>query len=126
VAGAKDKQFGKAGEEAAGRYLKRLGYRILEQNYRTPVGELDIIAMDGDTLVFVEVKSRRTDSFGSPEEAVGPHKQRQMARAALMYMAAKKKSGLPCRFDVVGVTVSGDSEPVLELCRDAFELAGGY
>jgi putative endonuclease len=126
VAGIKDKLFGKAGEEAASRYLKRLGYRILEQNYRTPVGELDIIAMDKDTLVFVEVKSRRTDSFGSPEDAVGPHKQRQMARAALMYMTTKKKTDLQCRFDVVGITASEGREPVLELYKDAFELAGGY
>lgn len=121
-----DKQFGRQGEEIAGRFLARHGYKILERNYRTPVGELDIVAMDGGTLVFVEVKSRRSRSFGEPGDAVDARKRRQMGRAALSYMVKKKKSGLHCRFDVVGITALAGGEPEVELVKDAFELAGGY
>ncbi|HLE18234.1 MAG TPA: YraN family protein, partial [Syntrophales bacterium] len=65
---------GKAGEETAVRHLQKLGYRILERNYRCPVGEIDIVAKDKNTIVFVEVKSRKTEEFGDPELAVGAKK----------------------------------------------------
>lgn len=120
-----NKEFGKRGEELAAKRLSKLGYKILEKNYRTPVGEIDIIAMEGGTLVFVEVKSRRDDSFGAPELAVTRHKQRQIARAALVYIMDKRKSGSPCRFDVVGITSAG-GELKVSVIKNAFELAGGY
>src|SRR5512135_340059 len=99
------KEFGKRGEELAAKHLKGLGYDVIEKNYRTQVGEIDIVAKDGGTLVFVEVKSRRDLNFGPPELAVNFHKRRQLSRAALLYMTRKKKVSTPCRFDVVCVTV---------------------
>jgi putative endonuclease len=121
-----DKEFGKKGEELAARYLSRRGYRILEKNYRSRAGELDIVAMDGKTLVFVEVKSRRSNAFGSPGDAVNARKRRQMERVALAYMTENKKDGLHCRFDVVGITAAATGEPEVELVKDAFEVSGGY
>jgi len=121
-----DKEFGRFGEEIAGRYLARRGYKILDKNYRTKSGELDIVAMDGRTLVFVEVKSRRSQSFGTPGDAVDARKRRRMEKAALAYISEKNKGGLQCRFDVIGVTAAGGEEPEIELVKDAFELAGGY
>lgn len=120
------KVFGRHGEELAASFLARNGYRILERNYRAASCELDIIAMDGHTLVFVEVKSRRGGEFGSPAESVTPHKQRQMGKAALMYIARHKKENTPCRFDVVGVTAQAGDKPTVEVIKDAFELTGGY
>jgi putative endonuclease len=77
--------LGRWGEEEAARFLRRLGMTIVERNLRTPVGEIDIIARQGKILVFVEVKTRRSDAFGTPQEAVGPTKQRQIIRTALWF-----------------------------------------
>jgi len=119
-------EFGKKGEELAAKHLARQGYKILERNYRTPVGEIDIVAMDGGVLVFVEVKSRRDDSFGAPELAVNHHKQRQMTRAALSYLVHTRRSGDPCRFDVVGICALAGGKPEITVTKNAFELTGGY
>jgi putative endonuclease len=121
-----NKEFGKRGEELAAKELGRLGYKVLETNYRTPIGEIDIIAMDGGTLVFVEVKSRRDDSFGAPEISVHHHKRRQITRAALLYIGRRKKQGLPCRFDVVGICPGTDGRLTVKVIKDAFEVSGGY
>ncbi|HLB24739.1 MAG TPA: YraN family protein [Nitrospirota bacterium] len=126
------KAFGKKGEELAAKHLEKLGYKVLDKNYRTPVGELDIVAMDGGVVVFVEVKSRRDTSFGAPELAVNAHKRRQLTRAAYLYLTRKRKAGMPCRFDVVGISAvpggAGGAKPAYEIkvIRDAFEAAGGY
>lgn len=120
------KEFGRQGEALAARFLARLGYRILEKNLRTPAGELDIVAMDGETLVFVEVKSRRGMRFGTPGDAVDARKRMQLKKAALLYIAKEKIEDTHCRFDVVGITAGSAGEPEVELVRDAFELAGGY
>jgi len=120
------KAFGKKGEGLAEKHLRGLGYKIIERNYRTSVGEIDLVASDGDTLVFVEVKSRRDDSFGRPELSVNYRKQGQIKKAALAYIMRKKKHNTPCRFDVVGVYEGGGSGPVVELIKDAFELSEGY
>jgi len=119
------KLFGRWGEDAAGRFLRQKGYRILARNYRTRGGELDIVAMDGETLVFVEVKSRRSERFGGPLEAVDANKRARMTKAALAYIANELDSTPPCRFDVVGIRSRKDGESY-ELVRDAFELGGGY
>jgi putative endonuclease len=95
--------LGRWGEEEAARFLQRLGLKIVERNLRTPVGEIDIIARQGKTLVFVEVKTRRSDAFGTPQEAVGPTKQRQIIRAAQWFLGDGKGRGLQPRFDVVAV-----------------------
>jgi len=120
------KIFGRWGEDAAERFLRKKGYRILTRNYRTRGGELDIVAMDGDTLVFVEVKSRRSERFGGPIEAVDAVKQARMTKAAFAYIANELSSQPPCRFDVVGVRSHKGGRETYELVRDAFELAGGY
>jgi putative endonuclease len=95
--------LGRWGEEEAVLYLRRQGMKILERNLRTPVGEIDIIARKGKILVFVEVKTRRSDAFGTPQEAVGPFKQRQILRTAQWYLGDGRGKGLQPRFDVIAV-----------------------
>ena len=94
-------------EARAAAFLEAAGMRILERRYRSLVGELDLVALDGDTVVFVEVKSRRSAAFGLPEEAVGPAKQRRLARAAEAYLALRGLTASPARFDVVAITPEG-------------------
>lgn len=97
-------------EQIAGTYLKSCGYQILQYNYRCRQGEIDIIAKDGEYLVFCEVKFRADLSNGRPEEAVDMRKQRTISRCALHYVAVNGLSGTPCRFDVVGILGNADEE----------------
>jgi len=113
--------LGRWGEEEAARYLCRKGMRIVERNLRTPLGEIDLVVRDRKTLAFVEVKTRRTRAFGTPQEAVGPRKQRQIIRSAQWYLASGKGLGLQPRFDVLAVT-PGASGPEIEYIPDAFSL----
>jgi len=115
-------QFGKKSESIAARHLKKNGYRILHQNYRTKLGEIDIIAKDKDTIVFVEVKARRSDHFGDPKWAVTPKKQRKISMVALYYLKAMKQSNEKARFDVVSIRSANDN-PEIEIVKNAFELA---
>lgn len=115
-------KFGEAGEAIAARYLKKKGYRIIETNYRTKLGEIDLIAKDKDTIVFVEVKSRRSWQFGNPKAAVTPQKQRKISMVALQYLKATHRSNASARFDVAAVTLSRD-KPQIEIIKNAFELA---
>lgn len=117
------KALGNKGEEIAARYLRKKGYKILKRNYAVPTGEIDIVARDGGTLVFVEVKARTDDRFGQPAEAVGTRKQRRMRSAALHYLAGLRKQP-PARFDVVSVRLDGGGEEV-EHIMDAFEAGPG-
>lgn len=105
------------GENAACELLERSGYRILERNFSTRRGEIDIIAKDGGVYVFVEVKSRSGTAFGYPEEAVTPAKQYRIAGAAASWLAARGVKNKPCRFDVVTV-LDGRAE----LIKGAFDL----
>jgi len=114
--------FGKVGETAAVQYLKKRGYRIIEQNYRTKAGEIDIIAREKRTLVFVEVKSRSSKSFGSPKWAITPKKKRNLSKAALYYLKITDQSGAKARFDVVSILADEDGMEI-ELIRNAFDLA---
>lgn len=111
--------FGVRAEEQAAKYLKKKGYRILERNYRTRTAEVDIIALDGDTVVFVEVKARASDLFGTPMEAVGVKKRAKIAQAAIHYLATKGKDRreAPARFDVIAIGPEG-----LEHLPAAFEI----
>lgn len=120
------KKFGGRSEDEAAKYLAGLGYKVLERNFRTKVGEIDLIAKEGGTLVFVEVKSLRSAGFGAPELKVDWHKRRQIARAAMMYLVRKRLSDTPCRFDVVALSKGEGSGYKFQLFRDAFELEGGY
>ena len=113
--------LGRIGEDAAAQYLQRLGMKILQCNVHTPVGEIDLVARQRRTLVFVEVKTRRSSAFGSPAEAVGPRKQRQIIRAAKWYLNNKPGKILQPRFDVVAVLVNG-SEMAIEHIPGAFEV----
>jgi putative endonuclease len=113
--------LGRQGEDAAAQYLQRKGMKILERNLRTPVGEIDLVVRDRNILAFVEVKTRRGTVFGSPGEAVGPRKQRQIIRTAKWYLNDSPHVKLQPRFDVVAITVLGDDLQI-EHIPAAFEL----
>jgi putative endonuclease len=115
-------QVGKAGEEAAVRYLCQQGYRIVERNYRCRFGEIDLIARDGKTLTFIEVKTRRSQRFGPAAAAVTLEKQRHLIKASQLYLIQKRKAHELCRFDVVTIEL-GAQEPRIELIKDAFQPA---
>ena len=118
-------RFGLAGEAMAADFLRRSGYRIIARNYRTRMGEVDIIARDGDTLVFVEVKTRRDGGmYGHPKYAVNRAKQRKISKAALWYLKETGQTGCRARFDVVTL-IAGKGESRMELVKNAFELAYG-
>ncbi len=118
------KILGKKGEDRAARFLNKKGYKILERNYRTPSGELDLIALHQGAVVFIEVKTRTSDAFGAPELAVTPQKQRRMIKAALGYIKRKKFHQVPCRFDVVAISAASEKE--IELIQNAFEMDSTY
>jgi putative endonuclease len=111
--------LGKSGEDLACRELQRLGYAIVERRVRSHGGEIDIVARDGETLVFVEVKARETAGFGSPAEAVTPWKQRRIARLAQDYVTRHEVRNRPLRFDVVAIQF--DAGPIIEVFQNAFE-----
>ena len=115
-------QLGRSGEALAEALLKTRGYRILERNYRTRLGEIDLIAKDGGTLVFVEVKVRRSRRFGSAKAAVTAAKRRKLSMVALQYIKSTCEKPAHARFDVIAVE-RGDETPRLELVQNAFELA---
>ena len=95
--------MGRAGEKRAADFLKKKGYKILETNYKTHIGEIDLIVQDGDTTVFVEVKTRINDEYGAPSQAVNIKKQEKYYKVATEYLVRAKKMDSPCRFDVVEI-----------------------
>jgi putative endonuclease len=101
-------------------WLERNGYSVRERNHSTPAGEIDVVATEGDTLCFVEIKARAGSTFGLAIAAVKPRKQRRLARAAALYLAFQPFSG-PCRFDVLGLD-SGPDGWKFTLVRNAFEI----
>lgn len=113
--------LGKEGEQIAETYLRKKGYRLVERNYRCPIGELDLIVLDRRVLVFVEVKTRTDNRFGTPLEAVGPRKQRKMIKTALFFLSQHRLHHREARFDVVGISFS-EQEPVVEHVQNAFEV----
>ena len=120
--GNRKQQLGEKGEAIAVRQLKKDGYKILETNYLTKLGEIDIIAKDRDTIVFVEVKARRSVHFGSPKEAVSAQKQKKISLVALYYLKTTNQLTTKARFDVVAVNLNRD-KPRVEIIKNAFELA---
>jgi len=114
--------FGKKGEELAAQYLKKRGYTIVERNYRCTNGEVDLIAVHRRVIVFVEVKTRRGESYGLPVEAVEFHKKRKMIQAAEFFLHEKKLHQRDARFDVVGISWPG-VEPVIEHIQNAFDVS---
>jgi putative endonuclease len=109
---------GERGENVALRYLERLGYSLVERNFQTRHGEIDLVLRDGDALVFCEVKLRRSTSFGEPVEAVTPQKQRKLRLVAEEYLAEREPDFEEVRFDVVGILQKGGNEIVH--IKDAF------
>ena len=116
---------GRLGEAFAAEYLVRQGYEILEKNYRRQFGEVDIVARDRGTLVFVEVKTRHSHLYGAPVEAVDKRKQRQLSKIAQGYLLSCQLNDTSARFDVIGVTLDKNNQPAqIELIRNAFDFAG--
>ena len=119
------KSLGDRGEEAAAKFLKRQGLHILARGVDSPLGELDIIAVDGRTVVFVEVKTRRSDAAGHPTEAVDSRKERRMTQAALAYLKTNRLLNCEARFDVVAITWPENARrPAIEHYRNAFSPVG--
>ncbi len=111
--------LGKRGEQIAARYLRRSGYLIIKRNYRAAGAEVDLIAVEDQTLVFVEVKARSGKRLGTPQEAVDERKQNRIRRAAEVYAARNRVTEIPIRFDVVAIVGAGRGRK-LELIRNAF------
>jgi len=113
--------LGRRGEDLAHRLLQRKGYYVIARNYRTPsaTAEVDIVARDGDSLVFVEVKTRTSEDYGTPDSAVDLEKRRKILLGASHYLRRTDETGAPVRFDIVNVVFEA-GKPKLELLRDAF------
>lgn len=111
------REEGRTGEDEAEKILKRKGYRILERNFRTRFGEIDIVAEDKDCLVFVEVKKRNTRAFGNPFHAVNRQKRQHLVKSALLYMKSHDAFNKRVRFDVVGI-----EEGSVKVIRNAFMM----
>lgn len=116
--------LGERGEALAWGYLKKQGYSILEKNYRTRFGEIDVIASRHGVIVFLEIKTRRNHHFGLPEEAVDWRKRQKMIRVAESYLQTKKIENREARFDILSVTWDGTEEPRFVLLENAFTLEG--
>jgi putative endonuclease len=112
---------GKEGEKIAAAFLKKNGYRIIEINFRCPIGEIDIVAKEKDDLVFVEVKTRKSIELGYPEQAVGIRKQKKMSQLALWYLQKRKIADTNARFDIVAVTLIPENNEV-KLIKNAFDF----
>jgi putative endonuclease len=112
--------LGIKGEDLAVRFLRKKGYKILSRNYKTPLGEIDIIAEDGATLVFVEVKTRTDTSYGLPFEAVDRRKREKLRKVALYYLKNCLRKDAPSRFDVLSIQ-AGNEKNEIEHIMDAFE-----
>lgn len=113
-------ESGPLGERLAARFLRKQGYRLLQANYRTRTGEVDLIARDGEEIVFIEVKTRSSPSRGSPAETVNPAKRRRLIRAAREFANRYRLRERTLRFDVLAVLVPPDGEPSITHFKDAF------
>jgi len=121
------KQVGDKGEKLAEDFLKRNGYKITQRNYRCRLGEIDIIAQQDDVIVFVEVRTKQTESFGLPQYSITSGKISRITKAALSYLQEKELAGCTCRFDVIAITFpNGSREPRIEHIENAFELNRRY
>lgn len=114
------KVLGSEGEILAVRYLKRQGYAIIARNFTTRVGEIDIIAKDGETIVFVEVKTRTNDAFGAPFESINAAKKKKLTNAASLFLKSLKKE-TPARFDIISIIRHPSGNNRIQHIKDAFE-----
>lgn len=118
------KRLGDRGEAVAAEYLMQKGFVILERQCRTPMGEIDLVARDGQTLAFVEVKTRKSARYGRPALAVGMEKRRRIVRAAVWYASKRQGELPPCRFDVVEVYAPTGGPWRVRHLKGAFEAHG--
>ena len=119
------KWLGNRGERKAARFLRKQGYRILARQYKNRIGEIDLIARDGEFTVFVEVKTRQSAAAGLPVEAVDSHKQRKLTQTALAYLKRRGMLETRCRFDVVSIIWPKDSKvPEITHYKNAFPAVG--
>lgn len=114
------KILGEKGEKIAEKFLKKNGFKIIEKNYKNRYGEIDIIAMDGDYLVFVEVKTKSSADFSEPETWVDFKKQNQLIKLANIYISEKDITDVNCRFDVIGITLGKDNKEKIVHIENAF------
>ena len=115
-------ELGRLGEDLALKKIKKMGYRCLVRNYRCTLGEVDLVAKDGDTLVFIEIKTRRGKSLEYAKEAVSMKKRRQLSKVALSYMRDHDCADVKSRFDVVAISLEGNRREI-EVVKNAFDLA---
>ncbi|MCP2520057.1 YraN family protein [Candidatus Aminicenantes bacterium AC-335-B20] len=113
-------ELGKMGEKVAEKYLKNKKIRIVERSFRAFGGEIDLIGYDGETLVFIEVKTRKGLDFGYPQEAVSIQKQKQLKKIAQGYIIKRKLENINCRFDVIGILFSSSGKPSIFHIKNAF------
>lgn len=118
-----NKEIGAYGETLAANYLTDLGYKLLERNYKCKIGEIDIICLDKDYIVFIEVKTRYTNHYGVPSESVNVKKQFKILKTAQNYILKEKLFNSNFRFDVIEVLLNPDNEkPFINLLKDAFQI----
>jgi putative endonuclease len=117
-------RFGREGEALAERYLEDRGYRLLARRFRLRNGEIDLVMKDGETVVFVEVRSRASSGLGHPFESIGGLKRSRLVRAARLFLAIHRLHDAPCRFDAVAVRFEGSGPPAIEHMKDAFRADG--
>src|SRR3979411_1337713 len=121
------RERGASGEKAACRFLRQNGYKILYRNFKgRRGGEIAIVCRDHDTLVFVEVKTRGSEQFGRPFEAIRPDQQKRISRGALAWLRMLDNPDILFRFDVVEVIIAGETKPRVELVKNAFPLSKPY
>ncbi|MBI5846374.1 MAG: YraN family protein [Nitrospirae bacterium] len=114
------KNLGRKGEDLAAALCKEKGLTVIEKNFRTPFGEIDLIAKDGNIIVFIEVKTRTGDAYGAPFEAVTSRKRAKITKVAMSYLKRFRKE-VPARFDVISISMK-NGKPDLEYIQDAFEV----
>ncbi|MCX5687086.1 MAG: YraN family protein [Candidatus Omnitrophica bacterium] len=119
-------ESGKKGEDEAVSFLRRYGYKIIERNYRTKLGEIDIIADYKGCICFVEVRAKNNTTFGFPEETILKKKQLSVSKAALTYIKKFKLENKSCRFDVVAISNIDSAKPDIKLIKNAFDLSDRY
>ena len=117
------KGLGDRGEKVARQHLKRLGYKILRANYRSRVGEIDLVAEDGDTLVFVEVRTKSGPSFDSPAESIDARKRRKLVAVAQTYLAQHGAENRDWRIDVVAVEMASGGPTSVDVVKNAIEAS---
>jgi putative endonuclease len=118
----RSKRLGERGEDAAAAYLERIGISVVERNWRCAHGEVDIVGLDGETVVLCEVKTRRTRAKGNPEESITAAKRRRYARLAEAYLQESGLTEVALRFDVIALLVIAEDRALLRHHRGAFVL----